>query len=247
MDIYVTILCGGKGSRMNSDIPKVLHKVKGQEMVTRIINEIILLNPKKILIIVNNNNINQIKDTINETINKTNKTINIKYIIQKKQLGTGDAVKCSIETLKNKNGINLIINGDMPLIKYEIIQNIINDYVLNINNIFMLITGITLNDPGKNGRIFIEDNNVKIIEYKDCNENEITNNLINVGIYCVDIQTLINNIIKIDNNNAQNEYYLTDLIKFIKPNKVHILENKYSKYILGVNDINELEIVNNIN
>lgn len=230
--LFITILAGGLGKRMNSMLPKILHEVNNKPMLVKIIEEVVELNPEKIIIIVG-----QYKELIKSTLDKYIDSNYIEYIIQEKPLGTGNAVYHSLDYLKSKCGINLILNGDTPLLKKNTICEIIENYKINNNK--LQITAIELNNPTGNGRIILKNNIFeRIIEEKDCNDDEKKIKLINCGIYLAEIDILVNFIPLIKNNNAQKEYYLTDIVEIYKKNT----GNQIGLYIM--NKDKELEIIN---
>ena len=247
MNFIATIMAGGQGKRMESNIPKVLHKVNGVPMIIRIITQVLILNPKKIIIVVGKN-----KDHLIETINlylTQNQRSILKYIVQEQPLGTGHAIHCCLKYFtKYQNYYNLILNGDTPLLTADTLMGVRN-YGLNHN---LTITSILMHEPSGNGRIKFENGEfVGIIEEKDCNENEKLIKIVNVGIYFVKNTILIKYIPMITNSNASNEYYLTDLVKCYKTKnncKIGLYEMNPTKIneTLNVNTREQLEYVNQI-
>lgn len=250
MDILtITILAGGLGKRMQSPLPKVLQCIKKEPMIVKIIKEAQKLNPIKIFIIVG-----KFKDIIKTTIEQFINYDKLEYVIQDPPLGTGHAVLSSLNYLPNNNGINLILNGDTPLLTYQTLQDCIQNY---INNKFQLqITAIHAKNPKGCGRIILQNDEFKEIrEEKDCSELEKKINLINCGIYLSEISLLKKYVPLIDNKNSQNEFYLTDLVDiYIKStnNKVglFVIDKEKEIEISNVNtreDLDYLEsILNNI-
>jgi len=239
-NLIVTILAGGEGKRMNSNIPKVLHMFNEKPMLVKIIETVMLINPKKIIIITGKYN-DLIQETIAKYINNTESLI--KYIIQDKQLGTGHAIKCCLPYYNeyyNENEKILILNGDMPLIT----KDILDKFIFNSNNFLLNILVSKMDNPTGYGRIIYIDNKfIKIVEEKDCNEYEKKINIINSGIYIVDSNILQKYIPLIENNNSQKEYYLTDIVKIVNTNieiNTFLLDEKDNLFISGVNTINEL-------
>jgi bifunctional UDP-N-acetylglucosamine pyrophosphorylase/glucosamine-1-phosphate N-acetyltransferase len=239
-------MAAGEGKRMNSNIPKVLHKFNDIPILVRIINESLKLNPKKIFIITGKYDL-LIKDTISQYINN----VNIIYIKQNIPLGTGDAIKSTLEFYSDEDNV-LILNGDMPLIS----SNLLNNFIENNDESKILVAN--LENPFGYGRIIYNSNNdfIGIKEEKDCNEIEKNISTINVGIYLFSSKILKKYILMIDNNNKQNEYYLTDIIKILFQTtnikiKTHLVNESIKYQILGVNTQNELKeleiIYNNFN
>lgn len=242
--LYITIMAGGQGKRMMSELPKVLHKVNGEAMIVRLIREVLQLNPEKILIVVG-----KFKDQIKTEIEKNITIDNIEYVDQIVPLGTGDAIKCTLGVLSNTNVNNLILNGDVPLIRFETINEIYQNHLKS--NTEFTITSIDSSNPTGSGRIII-DNNIfqEIIEEKDCTSEQRKINLINCGIYICCSSVLHNYIPLIDNNNVQKEYYLTDLVKIYrqftqKIINLHILSREKEIEIYNINTREQLEFVEN--
>lgn len=250
--MIVIIMAGGLGKRMQSDLPKVLHKVNlpnvintSYPMIVYVILKAQKINPEKIFIIVGKYK-NIIKETIDEYINQ-NIIINseiIEYVMQEESLGTGHAILCTLPYIKNYyNTKAIILSGDVPLISNNTLQNLIN------NENKLLIT--ELDDPSGCGRIIMDNNNsiINITEEKDCNENQKNIKLVNCGIYQINVMDLLKLIPKIENNNKANEYYLTDIIPLMINNNIifgYYNLPKESQYeITNINTRNDLEKINN--
>jgi UDP-N-acetylglucosamine diphosphorylase/glucosamine-1-phosphate N-acetyltransferase len=245
-DFLPIILAGGLGKRMNSEIPKVLHHLCGKPMIIHIIEKVIKLNPKKIYIVVG-----KYKDIIKETVDyysiglsaETTTIINIEYVYQETAQGTGHAIMCCEESLKKEspNAKVLILSGDVPLIG----ENTINELINNKQKAVLLTT--LLNDPFGYGRIKKKENVFeRIVEQKDCDEEEKQIVEINGGVYCIENKYITEHISKLSNENKSNEYYLTDLLEIIKNNEdetIQTLELKREKQyeIMGVNTPEQLE------
>lgn len=225
--MIVIIMAGGLGKRMESDLPKVLHKVYGfieqnnindtcvsnhvyedysKPMIVHVINSALKFNPKKIFIIVGS-----YKEIIQKTIDQYIEPNDIiEYVIQEQALGTGHAVKCCLPRLIDyPDSQTLILSGDVPLISSDTIKKLTN------NSNKLLVT--KLSNPFGCGRIILDkdDRLVKIIEEKDCDETQKLINLVNCGIYQINSNVLIELLPKITNNNKANEYYLTDIISLM--------------------------------
>lgn len=139
----------------------------------------------------------------------------VTYSLQSEQLGTGHAVQCASEFLKGKKGTVAVFAGDTPLIKESTIKNLFNTHIEG-KNAATILTAI-VDDPTGYGRIIRSGNEVlKIVEHKDCNEEELKVNEMNSAIYCFDIKLLYESLSKLSNNNEQGEYYLTDVIEILK-------------------------------
>jgi len=204
--LSVIILGAGKGTRMKSDLSKVLHKVVGLPMIKHVINTAKTLNAKEIIAVVSKNNLEQIKETIKDN--------SIKFVVQKDLNGTGGAVKTGLKKIDTKNSnLTLIMYGDVPLIKQETYQKMIDK--IKQKNSQIVVLGFNVSDiKNKYGRLIVSNNNIleKIIEYKDANETERNIRLCNSGILVVKTDILPKLLNQVKNHNASKEYYLTDII-----------------------------------
>ena len=200
------ILAAGQGKRIKSDIPKVLHKVCGKEMINHVID-----NMRKAEI----SDINVIVGKGAEKVKEATSDRNVTYSFQKEQLGTGDAVKSAKEFLKDKDGVVAVFAGDAPLTRVETIKKLFQEHISKGNSATLLTAYV--DDPTGYGRIIRNGDEVlKIVEHKDCNEQELKVKEMNAGMYCFDIKELLKALDKLSNNNAQGEYYLTDVIGILK-------------------------------
>lgn len=200
------VLAAGQGKRIKSDLPKVLHKVCGKEMVKHVIDSIRSSSIDDVDVIIGKG-----AELVKErTLDKK-----VSYSLQEEQLGTGHAVKCAEEFLKDKKGVVAIFAGDTPLIKQSTIERLVGNHIQD-KNAATILTAIVA-DPTGYGRIVRENNEVlKIVEHKDCNEEELKITEMNSAIYCFDIELLVDALSKIKNDNNQGEYYLTDVIGILK-------------------------------
>ena len=234
-ELRVVILAAGKGTRMNSDLPKVLHKLKDKPLIDYVIDESELLNPKEILIVVGFK-----KERV---IKHTESRINLRYATQMEQLGTGHAVLQTNKLLKNEKGHILILYGDVPNIKASTLQPIIDDHIIN-NRDLTLITA-EIDDPTGYGRIIRDknDNLLKIVEEKDCTDDERKIKEWNPGIYIFKIPEVFKILNDIKTNNASKEYYLTDAIGLAQQSNMEIKAIKISNSneVIGVNTADQLE------
>ena len=200
------ILAAGQGKRIKSDLPKVLHKVCGKEMVNHVIDTLRKGNVEDINVIIGKGA---------ELVKENTKSRNVSYSLQEEQLGTGHAVKCAIDFLKNKKGTVAVFNGDSPLIQEETIKELFKAHKESGNSATILTS--ILDDASGYGRIIRNENEVlKIVEHKDCNEEELKVKEVNSGMYCFEIESLVECLDNLSNNNSQGEYYLTDVIGMLK-------------------------------
>lgn len=250
-NLVVTIMAAGEGKRMNSDIPKILHKFNSIPMLIRIIIETYKLLPNKIIVITGKYD-QLIKQTVNEYFSNDNRDMlnDIFFVRQDVPNGTGGAIKSTLQYYNDNDNV-LILNGDMPLISYNLLNKFINknvDDTIDVDNsdICKLLVA-KLDNPFGYGRILYKsDEFVGIKEEKECSEVEKKIDIINVGIYYFNGKLLKKYIPLINNNNSQNEYYLTDIIKIMREfsdvtMETYLVEEELKYQIMGVNTQEELK------
>jgi bifunctional UDP-N-acetylglucosamine pyrophosphorylase/glucosamine-1-phosphate N-acetyltransferase len=225
VNLKTLILAAGKGTRMKSDLPKVLHKVNGVPMVKKIIEVLNKLNPQENILILGHE-----KEMILETLG------DVQYVVQEEQLGTGHAIMIAEEKLKDYDGDIMVVCGDTPLLTSETLEKMHEKHVAS-GAVTTILTSI-VEDPYGYGRIVKEDSIVKaIVEEKEAKEDEKKIKEINAGVYCFDSKKLFEALSKIEKHVEKNEYYLTDVIGIhVKANEkveTYILEN--NEEVLGVN------------
>mgnify|MGYP001246249728 CR=1 FL=1 len=228
----VIILAAGKGTRINSELPKVLHELNGKPLLRHVVDAANTLKPKDIIIVVGYKK---------ELIIKEFKSENIIFAEQETQKGTADAIKYCLPEIKQFNGNILILSGDVPMIKSETLLKLIDTH--NSNQSLASLISAKLEDPTGYGRIIKNANQqlIKIVEHKDATEKEKEINEINSGIYIFDSKILNKIIPLIDNHNAQGEYYLTDIFNFINEEDTAIYQIKNYNEISGINTLEQLE------
>ena len=237
MDIVPIILAGGDGKRMNSSIPKVLHHIIGVPMVVRVIQSAMLLHPCKIIIVVGKHRA-IIQKTVEEYISDTSLLC---YVEQTTPMGTGHALMCCQDELqKTPNAKCLILSGDVPLIK----TNMLEELVSNGHKTTLVTT--EMKNPFGYGRIVTNNGTFqKIVEEKDASLQEKRINMVNAGIYCIISSYLLSHLSKLSNNNASQEYYLTDIIEIIRVHEneqiyLHVIHPDEQFQIRGVNTQEQL-------
>ncbi len=198
------ILAAGKGTRMKSDLVKVMHELEGRPMITYPVTAAKALGAERFALVVGHQ-----ADRVREYY-AADATISI--VLQEEQLGTGHAVACAGEFLAGCDGDVLILCGDVPLITQETLRSLMAVHVAHGGTVTVLTARLA--DPLGYGRVIKDATGrvLRIVEQKDATiaEREVTE--INSGIYCVNAAFLRDAVMKISNDNAQKEYYLTDII-----------------------------------
>jgi bifunctional UDP-N-acetylglucosamine pyrophosphorylase/glucosamine-1-phosphate N-acetyltransferase len=246
MNFSIIILAAGLGKRMNNpDVPKVLAKLNGFPMIYYVLRTAISLKPDKICIVVGHHREKLISYIENDFLKK-HPSINIKYVPQEEQLGTGHAVKCCADSFKNYTGKILILPGDVPLLSANTLMEFIED---SIESDLSVLTSITPNPFGY-GRI-LRDNDEHIIgirEEKDASDWEKLINEINTGIYFVYANLLFSLLDNVKNTNSQSEYYLTDIVSIGLEKRKQVFAGTIAPLVetQGVNTFEQLEILEKI-
>jgi bifunctional UDP-N-acetylglucosamine pyrophosphorylase/glucosamine-1-phosphate N-acetyltransferase len=229
------ILAAGFGTRMKSKKIKVLHKIFGKPLIHYLYEEIIKLNPKKIVTVVGYQK---------EKVIKALTRFDTEFVVQEKQLGTGHAVLCTKEKLSNFNGDIIIIYGDIPLIKAKTISKLIN--VHRKNKWGLTVATMNIANPNGYGRIIIDKNNriLKIVEEVELKNHEKNINCVNTGIYCASSKFLYNALDKLKLHKSKNEIFLTDIIELgAKKKLVGNFHLKDGRETLGVNSREDLKLI----
>ena len=228
MSNYAIILAAGKGTRMKSDLPKVLHKVAGITMLEHVFRSVSAITPEKTVTVIGHK-----AELVEDVLAGKSQ-----FALQTEQLGTGHAVMMAESQLSELEGQTLVIAGDTPLITGESLKNLIN-YHVNHKNVATILTA-DADDPFGYGRIIRNqhDEVIKIVEQKDASDYEQQVKEINTGTYVFDNKRLFEALQNINTNNAQGEYYLTDVIGIFKDagEKVGAYKLRDFDESLGVND-----------
>ena len=240
MGLKAVILAAGKGTRMKSDILKVVHQVAGKPIVNYVVETVSHLGAEDIYIVVGHQA---------DLVKKNTPQKNTHFVYQEEQLGTGHAVlqvKPYIDLSKETTLI--ILAGDCPLIEEETLVNLIAIHEES-NSLGTILTAI-MDEPGSYGRILRGQMGTVtgIKEAKDCTDEEKEICEINTGVYVFNSQALFGNLALVDTNNTQREYYLTDVIHLIKESGgaigAYCCEN--SDHVIGINTRADLAKINKI-
>ncbi|MEA3290392.1 MAG: bifunctional UDP-N-acetylglucosamine diphosphorylase/glucosamine-1-phosphate N-acetyltransferase GlmU [Campylobacterota bacterium] len=206
-DLSIIILAAGAGTRMKSTLPKVLHKISGFEMLYYSILEAKKLSDDITVVLYHQAKL------VQETMEQYFDDINFSLQDHANYPGTGGAVM----GIKPKYEKTLVLNGDMPLIEANELEKLVGEDAITMSI-------LALNDATGYGRVIIDQNNhvQKIVEQKDCNDGELKVTTANAGIYCFDTNFLLDTLPKLSNDNAQAEYYITDLVEMAIDQKLNV-------------------------
>lgn len=227
--VKAVILAAGKGTRMKSELPKVIHEALEKPMVKYSIEAAIEAGaePSDVCLVVGHK-AELVRNIVGDSVT---------YVLQEEQLGTGHAVKCASDFI-GKEGLTMVLCGDTPLITGKTLKRLVETHIAEGNAITVLTARV--DNPMGYGRI-IKDNwgkFVKIVEQKDATMEEQRVDEINSGMYIFDSAILSEALSKLTNNNAQGEYYLTDTIEIVKS------EGLGEVATMIIDDVNEIKGVN---
>ncbi|MEH2116852.1 bifunctional UDP-N-acetylglucosamine diphosphorylase/glucosamine-1-phosphate N-acetyltransferase GlmU [Nostoc sp.] len=224
--VVVAILAAGRGTRMKSRLPKVLHSLGGRSLVERVLESVEPLSPSRRIVIVGYQS-----DEVQAAMHSIK---SLEFVEQTVQLGTGHAIQQLLPHLKDYTGDLLILNGDLPLIRSETLKQMLQTHARNQNAATILTSHLP--DPTGYGRVFCNDENIvqQMVEHKDCTAAQRQNQRINAGVYCFGWQDLAKVLPHLQTNNAQKEYYLTDAVTQV--GQVMAVDVEDYQEILGIND-----------
>ena len=213
MEHAIIILAAGRGERMNSETPKVMHKIAGAPMVMHTLRTAKSLDPDRIIVITGYG-AEQVEKEISELEPE------IDFVRQIEQKGTGHAVKCAEKMLKNFTGNTLILYGDVPFISPDTLELLIEEKESGTD---LVVLGFKSKRPGNYGRLIIEnDQLISIVEAKDATTEQLKITLCNSGVLYTENKILFQLLSKITNENANQEYYLTDIVEAAKDQNLSI-------------------------
>ncbi|MHC0064086.1 bifunctional UDP-N-acetylglucosamine diphosphorylase/glucosamine-1-phosphate N-acetyltransferase GlmU [Nostoc sp. UIC 10890] len=224
--VVVAILAAGRGTRMKSRLPKVLHSLGGRSLVERVLDSVEPLSPSRRIVIVGYQS---------EEVQAAMHLIpSLEFVEQTVQLGTGHAIQQLLPHLEDYTGDLLILNGDLPLIRTQTLKQMLQTHAQNQNAATILTSHLP--DPTGYGRVFCNDENIvqQMVEHKDCSAAQRQNHRINAGVYCFRWPDLAKVLPHLQANNAQKEYYLTDAVTQV--GKVMAVDVEDYQEILGIND-----------
>lgn len=237
-NVIAIVMAAGKGTRMKSKNSKLIQKIYGKELVKRAVENVKKAGVEEVVAVVG-----YMKEQVMKVLGDE-----VQYAVQEEMLGTGHAVMQATKYLEGKKGKVIVVNGDVPILRPSTINKLIEKSSEN-KEAATVLTAI-YEDPFGYGRIIRDEGgNVKgIVEEKDATEDQKKIQEINAGIYCFDIEVLLEALKEIKPNNSQGEYYLTDLIKIIgdKGLRTGAVIVKDNTEILGVNDRMQLQMLTKV-
>lgn len=230
-------MAAGLGTRMRSSRAKVLHHLDGMPLVNHVVGTALKLDPAKVVVVVGHQ-----AEEVEKAVKNEFPDVNVEFAFQEKQLGTGDAVNAARHILAERDSQTIVLSGDVPMIKAGTLQAMIDAH--RQADAACTILSVKLKDPTGYGRVIRDDDGMfeRVVEQKDAGEHEKMVKEINSGIYCFDTKKLFDALGRVGNDNAQGEYYLTDVPGILRGDgdvvAVHECEDRGQ--VEGINDREQL-------
>ncbi len=234
--VAVAVLAAGKGTRMKSQLPKVMHRLGSKSLVERVLDSVTAMNPSRRFVIVGYQG-----ELVRESLQAYP---DVEFVEQREQKGTGHAVQQLLPHLQDFAGDLLVLNGDVPLLRPETLQQLLDTHCQHGNAATILTAHVP--DPKGYGRVFCDEHGLlsQIVEHRDCTPAQRQNHRVNAGVYCFRWQALAALLPNLKADNDQQEYYLTDAVGWLKP--VMAVDVEDYREILGINDRQQLANLYNI-
>lgn len=210
MAVSLIVLAAGMGTRMNSDLPKVLHKVAAAPLLHHALAAGRALEPSRIVVVTGHGA---------EEVARAARDFEeaAECVVQEPQLGTAHAVAQAAPLLAGAAGEAIVLYGDTPFIRAETLQAMLDARATHA----IVILGFEARDPGRYGRLIVNGNSLeRIVEYKEASEAERSVTLCNSGVVCGDVKTLMSLVAEVGNDNAAGEYYLTDIVELARKRRL---------------------------
>jgi bifunctional UDP-N-acetylglucosamine pyrophosphorylase/glucosamine-1-phosphate N-acetyltransferase len=239
-DVHIVVLAAGKGTRMKSALPKVLHRAMGQPLIDHVLSSAASLTPASITVIIGHQT-----ELMRQHFDGANSAVQL--AVQEPQLGTGHALLQAEPFLKGKTGTVLLLSGDVPLLTAATVQELVGHH--HAKGAAATVLTATIERPDGYGRIVREDGAISaIVEHKDASEETRKIREINSGVYAFDLAPLFPALQRVGSANAQGEYYLPDLVTIFRSERLPVETVKLldPREILGVNSRKELADVSAI-
>ena len=234
--LEVLVLAAGLGTRMRSNLAKVLHKLDGRPLINHVCRTATALAPRKVYVVIGHQG-EDVKTAVLEELDSDH----AEFVWQNEQLGTGHAVNTARGFLENEDSTLLVLSGDVPMIRAETLAALVQQHRSHRGKgAACTILTVKLEDPAGYGRIVRGDAGLfdRIVEQKDASEDERKIKEINSGIYCFETRKLFNALSSVKNENSQGEYYLTDVPTLLRNEGEDIAIYRH-------NDSHEIEGINN--
>lgn len=233
-ELSVLVLAAGEGTRMKSDLAKVLHKIGGASMISRVIKTVCGVASSKVIVVIGHQA---------EAVRRELSGERVEFVLQSERLGTGHAVMMAEPLLSGFTGTLVVLNGDTPLLRTETLEAFMA-YHREAGNVATVLSAL-LEDPSGYGRIVRDGSGdfERITEHKDATEEQLGIHEINSGIFCFECPDLFSALRRVDRRNVQGEYYLTDVMELLGADgkRIDAFKSDRCEEVLGINDIEQLE------
>jgi bifunctional UDP-N-acetylglucosamine pyrophosphorylase/glucosamine-1-phosphate N-acetyltransferase len=237
--LVAIVLAGGKGTRMKSDLPKVLHDLSGRSVIRHAVANLREASIGDVIVVVGHR-----RDQVTEHLDGE-----VRFAVQEHQLGTGHAVQQALSLVGETSESVFVCYGDMPFLSTSTIRRLI-DTRSHLGVAGVILTMIADNPPDY-GRVIRDENGrvKKVVEVKDCTAEELKIREVNVGVYCFDAGALRWSLPRLDDDNAQGEYQLTDVVRVLAGGgrRVETMRTDSLEEAHGINDRADLERAQRLN
>jgi bifunctional UDP-N-acetylglucosamine pyrophosphorylase/glucosamine-1-phosphate N-acetyltransferase len=232
-ELAVLILAAGEGTRMKSSMAKVLHTLCGTSMIRHVVTAVRALTPKRIIVIVGHQA---------EAVKAELAGEELEFVTQTERNGTAHAVLMAEPLLDGYAGTLLVLNGDTPLLTPGTLRGLIGFH--NGRDAAATVLSADLNDPTGYGRVIRGDDGelLRIVEHKDATTVELGVHEINSGIFCFECADLFPALAKVEPNNVQGEYYITDVMEILRGGgkRTAVFRCDEKERVIGINDSEQL-------
>jgi len=230
-------LAAGKGKRMKSDLPKVLHEIDGRPMICCVMDTLESLKLERTIVVIGHRG-----DLVRQALADRE----VEFVWQREQLGTGHAVMMTRELLADFDGTTLIALGDMPFVSAESFRRLFETH--ERTGAVATCLSAVLDDPSGYGRIVRAEGDdllAEIVEHRDAPPETLAIKEINTGAFCFDNRTMFAALEEVNTENTQGEYYLTDTVRILhgRGHKVAVVTTQDPDEGLGVNSLDQLELL----
>lgn len=238
-DLTIITLAAGKGKRMNNpDLPKVMAKLDGEPLIGHVLRQAMRLEPRQIIVVVGHCK-EQVISYVSGEFGSS-----VEFVEQKEQLGTGHAALQAEPMLKSYSGDALILSGDVPLLQSSTMEDFVTRHRRYRPIVMASVLTMTVDNPAGYGRILRSPDGefLRIVESKDALPHEAAINEVNSGVYIVNTHLLFTALREIGNDNAQKEFYLTDIIAVLRSKKFicNAIPARDADELLGINTPGDL-------
>lgn len=233
-DFVAIILAAGEGTRMKSNLAKVLHAVHGKTMIRYVVDAVRDVGPSRIIVIVGHQA---------EAVKRELENDSVEFVLQSERLGTGHAAQMAEPLLDGYRGTIVVLNGDTPLLRPATLFRFLRFHKAE-GAVATVLTAV-VDDPAGYGRIIRDGNGalLRIVEQKDAAGEERNVREINSGIFCFESTDLFSALTKVDRRNVQGEYYITDVMEILRSESKHVTAYRcdQKEEVLGINDQDQLK------